>query len=273
MTLAASRIFAGFNATRDNVLRDVSCEMQAGRVTVIAGPNGAGKSTLLRVLLGVLEPGAGTVMMDGGQLTRWNSRERARRLAYVPQRASVAFAFSAVDVVAFGAMDVAQERAREAAIEALVKVGLRERAQDAFAALSVGQQQRAVLARAMVQLRATGAQAGTRVLLADEPMSAQDPASALRMCDLLRALAHEQGLAVVCVMHDLTLARRIADDVLLMTCDGHVAGAGPAEAVLTEAHLGEVFGVRFVLGSVECGGASVPTIVPVGPAGLPRGTD
>lgn len=266
MTLAASRIFAGFNPTRDNVLRDVSCELHPGRVTVIAGPNGAGKSTLLRTLLGVLDPGAGKVLLDGRALSGMTAMQRAGQIAYVPQRSNVAFAFSVAEVVAFGALGASPQRAREIALAALDQVGLRERAKDAFGSLSVGQQQRATLARALAQLRSDTTSSGTRVLLADEPVSAQDPASALRMCDLLVALAREQRLAVVCVMHDLTLARRIAHDALLLSCDGHVAASGPADAVLTAANLAEVFGVRFALLQAQHEGVSVPTIVPMGPA-------
>lgn len=264
MTLAASRIFAGFNPTRDNVLRDVSCELDPGRVTVIAGPNGAGKSTLLRVLLGVLQPGAGSVLLDGLPLRTLDATKRAKRIAYMPQRSQVAFAYSVAEVVAFGALDTAPAAAKQLALTALHDVGLRDRAAAPFAALSVGQQQRATLARALTQLRSDRATTGTRVLLADEPVSAQDPASALRMCDLLVTLAQQHGLAVVCVMHDLTLARRIAHDVLLLSCDGHIAANGPADAVLTPANLAEVFGVRFALLQASHGGASVPTIVPLG---------
>lgn len=270
MTLATSRIFAGFNATRDNVLRDVSCELHPGRVTVIAGPNGAGKSTLLRTLLGVLQPGAGKVLLDGRALSDLSAMQRARQIAYMPQRSNVAFAFSVTEVVAFGAMGVSPSRARDIAQRALSDVGLGDRATEPFGSLSVGQQQRATLARALAQLRSDTPSVGTRALLADEPVSAQDPASALRMCDLLVSLAHQHGLAVVCVMHDLTLARRIADDALLLSCDGHVAASGPADAVLTTDNLAEVFGVRFALLQAEHAGVSVPTIVPLGAATPPR---
>ncbi len=266
MTLAASRVFAGFNPTHDNVLRDVSCELQAGRVTVIAGPNGAGKSTLLRVLLGVLQPGAGKVLLDGRPLRELDATQRARHIAYMPQRTNVAFAFSVAELVAFGALDATPARAKDLALTALEDVGLRDRAATPFAALSVGQQQRATLARALTQLRSDTSPVGTRVLLADEPVSAQDPASALRMCDLLVTLAKQHGLAVVCVMHDLTLACRIAHDMLLLSCDGHVLASGPAQTVLTAANLAEVFGVRFALLQTKHEGESVPTIVPLGTA-------
>lgn len=269
MTLRASNVIAGYNASRDNVLRDVSCDFHAGHVTVIAGPNGAGKSTLLRVLLGVMHASTGTVSLDGTPLAAMKPPLRARHIAYMPQRTSLAFAFRVVDVVAFGALGVAQSRAVELATLALRDVGLADRANEPFASLSVGQQQRATLARALAQLRSADTAPGTRVLLADEPVSAQDPASALRMCELLVSLAREQTLAVVCVMHDLTLARRIADDCLLLTCEGRVAATGPAHNVLTPVNLADVFGVQFAEIRVESGGISVPTIVPVGPQVVP----
>lgn len=264
MTLAAASIHAGYNASRDNVLHDVSCQLHAGRVTIIAGPNGAGKSTLLRVLLGVLAPSAGSITLDDAPLATIAAPLRARHLAYMPQRSSVAFAFSVQEVVAFGALNASPAQARAIALECLTQVGLADRASEPFASLSVGQQQRATLARALAQLR-INPPAGTRALLADEPLSAQDPASALRMCELLVDLARSQRLAVVCVMHDLSLARRIADDAVLLTCDGRVAAAGPANEVMTPPNLATVFGVRFAEIAIPSAGLTAPTIIPIGP--------
>jgi iron complex transport system ATP-binding protein len=250
------------------VLREVSLEVRSGRVLVLAGPNGAGKSTLLKVLAGLvrLERGRGTVQLAGRELGAWSPEERAERIAYVAQSPSAAFGFAVREVVGFGLPErtpLEGGAGQRAVDEALARVGLKECSGKAFAHLSAGQQQRAALARALVQVcagrqdadRAEGSLDG-KVVLADEPTSAQDPHHAVKTILLLRDLAR-RGAAVVMVMHDLSLALRAADDAGLLACDGRLAAVGEAAEVLSPARLEEVFGVDFVVAKTTRGSAAL----------------
>lgn len=241
------------------VLRGVSLSARSGRLTAVVGPNGAGKSTLLRLALGAITPAGGQVLLDGHPVASLRGEALRRRIAYVPQKVLVAFAFTTREVVELGCLGQGSAKAREAAATALAEVDLSHRRDDVFATLSAGQQQRAVIARALAQLRVTGAAPGpTRLLLADEPVSAMDPAHALSTLELLAACARS-GIALVVVLHDLTLARRFADDVVVLDATGRVAGAGPAPLVLAPAVLDPVFGVRFA--AVAADGLDTPALV------------
>lgn len=237
------------------VLRGVELSLSPGRLTALVGPNGSGKSTLLRCLAGLLSPAAGSVTLDGKPIHRWPAAARAARLAYVAQRPEVAFGFTTLDVVRFGLLTAGRPgRADNAdpAARALLRVGLADRSSEPFAHLSVGQQQRAALARALVQLDGTVSTNGDApppaVLLADEPLSAMDPRHALASMDLLRGLAHAstpRPTACLVALHDLSMAARFADDAILLDTAGRIAAAGPAANVLTPDRLAPVFGVRF----------------------------
>jgi iron complex transport system ATP-binding protein len=227
---------------RPATLADLSAEFPPGRVTALLGPNGAGKSTLLRLMLGTLRPSAGKVTLDAHDTARLSGERRAAGLAYVAQQPSVAGAFTLRHVVELGRLTRPAGSA-EAVRWALDAVGLADRAGEPFANLSAGQQQRGSLARALAQLHG-GSTGGTRCLLADEPLSAQDPRHAGDVLRLLRAAAAD-GITVVLVLHDFTAAARVADAALLLTAEGRQADFGPADAVLTPERLAPVFGVEF----------------------------
>lgn len=237
---------------------NVSCE--AGVRTAVVGPNGSGKSTLLRVLAGLRRPSAGSVTLGGVAVGQMGARERARRVALVPQSPEAAFGFSVARVVAFGrfAAGGSGDANHPAVRAALERVGLAERMDDPFDELSVGQRQRAVLARAIAQLDDTA----EAVLLADEPIASMDPAHAGDAMDLLteRAVA---GVAVVAVLHDLGLAARWADRAVVLGAGGRVSAEGDAGEVLAPDRLEAVFGVGFHRAQTPAG----PVLVT-----LPRGT-
>ncbi|MCC6659824.1 MAG: ABC transporter ATP-binding protein [Phycisphaerales bacterium] len=235
MTLRAEAVDFAYGDRR--VLRAVSAEAAPGSLTVLAGPNGCGKSTLLRLLLGLLRPGAGRITVDGMDVHRLPARARARRIAYIAQRPTLAFPFTVRQVVGMGRFT---ESAGPRVDRVLASVGLADRAGDAFGVLSAGQQQRASLGRALAQIDGVPAP----VLLADEPVSAMDPRHAMETLASLRSVAHA-GATVVVVLHDLSLAARFADCAVLLRGDGTLAGTGPAQSVLAPAVLGPVFGVAF----------------------------
>ncbi len=242
MPLIAQDVTFAYHRARP-VLRGVTLEVEPGRISAIVGPNGSGKSTLVRLLLGRLHPQSGRITLDNRPINRLSARARAQRLAYVPQHASLAFRYSVEQVVRFGLIAQGRSPSQSVVFRALERADIADRAGEPFAQLSAGQQQRVTLARAIAQL--SSAPEGTpRVLLADEPTASMDPRHALACMELLRDLASD-GVGVAIVIHDLSLALRVADHALLLDDHGRPAASGPADEVLTPATLRPVFGVRF----------------------------
>jgi iron complex transport system ATP-binding protein len=221
------------------VLRDVSASFASGAVTALIGPNGAGKSTLMRLLLGALVPTRGRVLLGDMDAHRVAPDRRASLAAYVPQRQTLAEPFSTRALVELGRVSMAPSS--EAVADAIERMDLADRAEEPFAHLSAGQQQRASIARALAQCH------GRRgmLVLADEPLSALDPRHALAAIRVLRQLAHEHGHAVVVAMHDLTMAVRFSDHALVLSDHGEVVAAGPARETMTPDVLRSVFDVEF----------------------------
>jgi iron complex transport system ATP-binding protein len=219
----------------------VDLDVKPGTVTALIGPNGAGKSTLLRVLAGVLEPDSGAVELGGRAIGRWGERERARVLALAPQRTSLAFAFTVREYVGFGAYAAGRRGAGAVVERAVEEMDLVGHAGTVLQRLSVGQQQRATIARALAQL-GDGDLAG-RVLLADEPASSLDTRHAGRLVGTLRSLVG-RGLAVVVAAHDLPWAAAVADAGLALTDDG-VSVALERGSLCDPAALEGVFGAAF----------------------------
>jgi iron complex transport system ATP-binding protein len=259
MLVAESILFA-YRRERP-VLDAVACRPEPGRVTALIGPNGAGKSTLLRLLAGLLTPDAGRIELDGRPVGVWPPAQRARRLAYIAQRPGVAFGFTVLDVVRFGLLSSGRTPGDHAE-RALEELALIDRAGEPFAHLSAGQQQRASVARALAQLRASPEGA---VLLADEPVAAMDPRHAVASLVAIRALTRERRVAGLVALHDLSLAARFADDALLLDPGGRVAGEGPAESVITPGLLEAVFGIAFAEARCAEGARALIPLIPPEP--------
>jgi len=237
--LEARGLVAGYGAA-EAVLRGVDLALEHGVFTCVLGPNGAGKTTLLRAMLGTLAPRAGQVLLEGRPLREVPPRERARRVAYVPQVPTSAFAFTVRELVAMGrhahqgALGLASFADREAVERALARTGARDLADRTLDELSGGEAQCAMIARALAQ--------APSVLLLDEPTSHLDLRNQLLVYDLIRDLAHEEGVAVLCIGHDVNLAARHADRLLLLR-DGRVLSAGPPAEVLRSEVLSACYGV------------------------------
>jgi len=235
------------------VLRSVSACAEDGRITAVIGPNAGGKTTLLRVLAGVLVPQSGEVVLNGSRLCEYSRLELARRLAYVSQRPVVDAPFSVRDVVGLAVFSHGDRAGRDDMLTGfLERCALGHLVDTPFHQLSVGQQQRVSIARALVQLQ--GGNSG-RVLLLDEPMSAMDPKHVELVGRLLRETA-ARGTAVVLVLHDLALAEALADDVWVIH-QGSIAASGSVQSTLTETLLETVYGCRFQVSSVEPGNLQV----------------
>lgn len=226
------------------VLADVDLRLQPGEVLGVLGPNGAGKSTLLGALCGELHADGGSVSLNERPLAAWPAQERARRLAVLPQSSTLNFAFPVRDVVAMGRLPHDTGRARDAEI-----VDLALGAADAghlcgrsYLALSGGERQRVHLARVLAQLWPGGA---GRNLLLDEPTSALDPLHQHTTLQAVRDFAG-QGAAVLVILHDLNLAARYCDRILLLQ-QGRPHAFGTPEEVLQAGPLQAVFGLDVLI--------------------------
>src|SRR5262245_3764183 len=222
------------------VLRDVSFAIGAGELVALCGPNGAGKSTLLRVLLGLHAPSAGQVTLAGAPLPSLSRRQIARRAALLPQDAPADVPLSVREAVSLGRLPhlgrLQPETAADvdAVARALAATDTTTLAERPVTELSGGERHRVHLARALAQ--------EAPLLLLDEPIAGLDIAHQLAAMDLLRATASE-GRAVVVALHDLALAARRCDRVLLLADGTLAADARPAE-VFTRETLARVFGVH-----------------------------
>ena len=239
------------------VLHDVSCRIAPGRITGLIGPNGAGKSTLLRTLAGLIAPHAGSVTLDGTDLARIDRGTLARAVSFLPQDRQVHWPLAVRAVVALGRIPhrsgpSGESPADRAAIhEALHAMDATHLADRPIAALSGGEQARALFARALAQQ--------ARIILADEPTAGLDPAHALDLLHHLTRLAAE-GRAIAIALHDLSLAARFCHDVVILQA-GRVVASGPCDEMMTADRLASVFRVRFAATTIE----GVPVVVPVGP--------
>ncbi len=231
-------------------LSDVSASIAAGAVTGIVGPNGAGKTTLLRAALGLLPLSGGVVRVLNKPLTQWPREALARATAYLPQGGDAKWPMLARDVALLGRLPHrAAFSGPSAADFKAVDEALARSDAAAFAArrmdeLSTGERARVLFARAL----ATGAP----ILLADEPAAFLDPAHQLRLMELLREEAR-RGAAVAVTLHDLSLAARHCDEILVLH-EGRLAADGaPGEALSDEA-LARVFGIAALRLSDPMGG-------------------
>lgn len=226
------------------VLQGVDLELRPGEVFGVLGPNGAGKSTLLGALSGELAPAQGRVLLDGRELAAWSGAERAQRLAVLPQSSTLNFAFRVEEVVALGRLPHASgwQRDGEIVAAALVAADAVHLAGRSYLALSGGERQRVHLARVLAQLWPGAA---GQVLLLDEPTAMLDPLHQHTILQAVQALA-ARGVAVLVILHDLNLAARYCDRLLLLE-RGRVQALGSPAEVLQAAPLQAVFGLEVLV--------------------------
>jgi iron complex transport system ATP-binding protein len=222
-------------------LRGLSLTAAPGAFIGVVGPNGSGKSTLIKLLSGYLRPQRGAVRLGDRDLAHLPPRERARRIAVVPQDIPATFDFSALEVVLMGrsphlsALGVESARDISIAQAAMRQTGTESLQERALGALSGGERQRVLLARALAQQ--------TPLLLLDEPTAHLDVNFQIETLRLLRALHAERGVTVLVVLHDLNLASLYCDH-LAMLVDGRLLAEGPPGTVLTAERLEAVYGAR-----------------------------
>lgn len=218
------------------ILQNISFDVAAGTWVGLLGPNGSGKTTLLRAISGVL-PYAGTLQFDGQAVSTWSSRDLARRLAFVRQSPSLAFDFSVEELVRLGRaphkrwLQSYTARDHQMVRDALAQVELDGFADRSVLALSGGEMQRVFLAQALVQ--------EADLLLLDEPTAHLDIHYQFAFMEQVHTLVN-RGCTVIAAFHDLELAARYADHLLLLD-EGRLVADGPPSAVLTPARIADVF--------------------------------
>jgi iron complex transport system ATP-binding protein len=224
------------------VLESVDIAFAAGELTAIVGPNGSGKTTLLRHLAGLDTAAGGRIELDGQAIAGFGVAERARRIAYLPQGASAYWPLLGRDLVALGRLPHGIDLGRpfapgnaDAIGRALARVDGAALADRPIDTLSMGERARLMLARALATEAA--------IVLADEPVASLDPAYALDAMAILRAEA-ARGACVVVSLHDLGLAARFADRVVVLA-GGKVAADGPVTVALQPAVIDAAYGVGF----------------------------
>lgn len=219
-------------------LHDATFELPATGFVTIAGPNGAGKSTLLGILAGLRHPYKGQCQYCGVEVRRWRRHEFARKVAFLQQSMKLEFPFTAEQVVFMGRAPYADgwfesQEDHKAVAHAMATTDTRVFAARDFRSLSGGEKQRVILASALAQEPET--------LLLDEPTTFLDLKHQFAMYHLLATLA--KRMLVVAVTHDLNLALRFSDRVLVME-DGRIAAQGSPEEALAPGIIDRVFGVR-----------------------------
>jgi iron complex transport system ATP-binding protein len=236
--LELESVTAGYGA--QVVIRDLSLSVSRGEMIALVGPNGAGKSSLLRLLTGVLPPRAGRVRLDGRLAGELSREEVARRIAVVPQVATLPFAARVEEVVALGRLPhedpIRGPRAADhvAVADAIERVGLGHLVGKDARELSLGERQLVLVAVAVAQ--------SAPVILLDEPTVHLDIRHQVDVMELLADLNREDGVSVVAVLHDLNLAARYFPRIVVIADGRCVADGGPRVA-LARARIREVFRV------------------------------
>ncbi|MDQ3938871.1 MAG: ABC transporter ATP-binding protein [Chloroflexota bacterium] len=237
------------------VLRGITLHLAPGERVALLGQNGAGKSSMLRCITGLKRPSEGAVLLDGRPLAEYDRPALARRLAVVPGQTVVAFPLRVDELVGLGRIPhehplLGPRAADRAAVAAAIqRVGIEHLLGRDVRQLSLGERQLAVLAMTVAQ--------DARLLLLDEPTVHLDLRHQVEVMQLLTRLSDEDGVTVLSVLHDITLASHFFDRVLLLH-DGRLVDDGPPAAVLTPHRVRQVFGVD-------------PQFVSL-PAGAPSGT-
>lgn len=255
--ITASGLRVGYGGRE--VVSDVDLALRAGSVTAIIGPNGSGKSTLLRTLSRLLTPDEGSVAVAGRPLSGMRTRDIAKSMAFLPQAPIAPEGMTVGELVARGRHPhqslLRQWSTRDAAeVEAALELtGLADLADRDVQTLSGGQRQRAWIAMSLAQ--------DTGILLLDEPTTYLDIAHSVEVLDLVDHLCVDLGRTVVMVIHDLNLAIRYADDLVVLH-EGRIAAQGAPERVVTERLLETVFGLSARVVADPVSGR--PLVVPVG---------
>ena len=239
MRLKIDRVQFYYEARK--VLDEISFEAGEGEFIGLIGPNGSGKTTLLKIIDGILRPKVGSVYLDCKRISELDPKELARELAMVPQTADLSFDLKVFDVVMMGRYPYLGKLSLEREIdEEKVRFWMKltntlHLAERSIKEISGGERQRVLIARALAQ--------EPRILLLDEPTSNLDVCYQIEIMNLLKELVEKLGLTIICAIHDLNLAARYSDKIILIN-GGKIKGIGRPIEVLTKENLRDVFKIE-----------------------------
>lgn len=230
-----------------DVVKGITCQADAGEILCVLGPNGCGKTTLFRLLLGMLPATSGEVRLDGEATGGLEPKKRAKLAAYIPQNHATVFSYTVLELVVMGraphfsAMGAPGARDRDLAVRALEKLGIAHLADKPYPALSGGQRQLVLIARAICQ--------SAKILIMDEPAANLDYANRQLLMDVAAELARK-GYCLVMSTHSPDNPFSVGHKVLMMK-EGRLAAFGAPEAVITGETLEEVYGIPMDVVSLE----------------------
>jgi len=220
------------------VLNNISLDLEGPKFVSILGPNGVGKSTLIHCINKILSPSSGTVLIDGKDVKGISIKEMAKRVGYVPYSASDTFPLTVVDTVLMGRHPHSKWGSLDSDLDivydTLKMLGISHLAMRPFNELSAGQHQKVMLARGLVQ--------EPKILLLDEPTSNLDVRHQLDVTKMLKRLSDEKQILIIMISHDINIAAKFADEIILMH-QGRIYDAGQPREVITEENLRAVYGV------------------------------
>lgn len=241
MSIVADNIslhLAGFD-----LLRNINLSVEAGQVTVLVGPNGAGKSSLLKVLTGELNPSQGCVFLNQRELSQWGIQDKANVLAVLPQHSELNFPFTANEVVGLGCIPHTTGYTVDQKIiaDALQMVDANYLQRRLYTQMSGGEKQRVQLARVLAQIWNPN-KLGGQFLVLDEPTAAFDLAHQQMTLEIVKQFSR-RGVGVLMVVHDLNLAAKCADNLVVVN-GGMIEAVGSPNNILTEQLIEKVFDVK-----------------------------
>ncbi|MCW4006816.1 MAG: ABC transporter ATP-binding protein [Candidatus Bathyarchaeota archaeon] len=253
MNITVQDLTFSYNSTPS--LQNVSLTLQESEVLGMIGPNGSGKTTLLKCINKILQPKQGKIAVDGKEIKKMSRLDVAKYIGYVPQNTVAnSDALPVFEVVLMGRRPhftwQSSEKDNEKVWAALKKLNIEHLALRDFYELSGGEQQRVLIARSIAQ--------EAQVLLLDEPTSSLDIKHQLEVMDLTRKLVTQKNLAAVVAIHDLNLAYRYCDKIVMME-KGKIYAAGDAQTVLTTDSIKTVYGVEVMINNTN----KIPYIVPL----------
>lgn len=245
-----------FGYTSRPVLKNICLELAPTEMLGVVGPNGAGKSTIIRCLNNILTPQKGTILLDEEEMKKMRRLALAKKIGYVPQSTAQVFSATVFDTVLMGRRPhlswQSGKKDEKIVLDTLEMLNIIEIAMSDINELSGGQQQKVFIARALAQ--------EPEVLLLDEPTSNLDIRHQLEVMNIIQNLVHEKGITVVMAIHDLNLASRYAEKIIMMH-SGKVFSAGIPTAVFTPENIEQVYRVKVKVNS----DSEMPYILPLQP--------
>ena len=256
--LELKNIVFGYSTER-TVLNNISVSFAPDTITSVLGPNGSGKTTMLKILLGLIQPLAGQVLIDGTDLQTIPLKERAKLMAYVPQKHNAVFDYKVIDVVAMGSVAYSNifsstgKKDLEIAMECLERMGIPHLSEKPYTKISGGEQQMVIIARALAQQ--------AKIIILDEPVTGLDYGNQIKLLKILKELASE-GKTCIKTTHYPEHALWTSGRAVFMR-NGHILSEGLTSNVVTTENLKAIYDTEIAVINRPISETTVSTCVPL----------